>query len=185
MKFFLFFLLFLSQTSYAYFFTTGTYVPFFNRAQTSNQGARQTFDYNPYFSGGVHIPLTQLNYFSPELGYSFYLENAKNTKVDVIFLHYSFSYFISSHIVFRYGFTNNWYRLVGKGGTVSLSNGTGTTTFPSPSKTVISYFSTLDFGLEYIYTNKRYSTRLDFQSMGPSNLSESSFNYLLTFNWYY
>lgn len=168
----------------AYWLSTGTYVPYFNSAQISNEGQTQKFAINPYLGIGTQMPMSASQFFSPEFGFAYFLNTAKNTKKDTIFLHYNFSYILSGQFTFRYGLTNNWYRLHGKGGSVSLSNGNGTTKFPSPDKTVVSYYTTLNLGTEYILTNRQYSVRFDFQIMSFKELDNKAYNYILTFNLY-
>ncbi len=184
-KLILFLFLLTPQYGHTYYFSAGTFVPFFNKVQTNTDGGTQKFDINPYLSVGGQFPMSEAHYFSPEFGYSLFLENAKNTKVDIFTLHYNFSYIINATWVFRYGLTNNWYRLTGTGGTVGLNNGNGTTNFPSPSRQVTTYFTTLNFGTEYILTNRRYSIRFDLQSMEFKKLTSNQFNYILTGNFYY
>lgn len=171
-------------SAWAYFISAGTYVPYFNKVQVSNTGETQKFRINPYFGIGTQLLLSGPNFFTPEFGYTYFLENAKNTRRDQIYLHYNFSYTLNSNFVLRYGLTNNWYRLHGLGGSVTLDNGNSKTTFPSPDKTVVTYFSTLNVGGEFIFTNRQYSLRFDFQTMSFKKLENRSYNYLLTFNFY-
>lgn len=177
-------LLMVSQFAHAIMYSVGSYVPYFNRVQTSNSGATQTFEINPYFGIGGQYSLSGPHYFMPELGYSYFLNTGENVRKDTLFLHYNFSYVITNTFIARYGITNHWYRIMGQGGSVNLSNGNSKTRFPSPDKTVISHFNTLNAGLEYFISNKKYSVRFDFETMNTGDLDNRAYNYLLTVNFY-
>ena len=164
--------------------SSGTYVPYFNKAQTTTSGSTQFFDLNPYIGAGAQILLSGPHYFSPEAGYVYYKENAKNTRTELINLQYNFSYVLSSRFLFRYGLSNNWLRIIGKGGNVSLKNGNTTTSFKSPDKTVTSYFTTLNLGTEYMFSTRKYSLRFDLNMMSFAKFEKRAYNYLLTFNFY-
>jgi hypothetical protein len=164
-------------------YSVGTYVPYFNKAQTSVSGGTQKFDLNPYLGVGTQIHMAGPHYFMPEFGYAFYLNNAKKTKKDMIFLRYDFSYIYGSNFIFRYGLTNHWYRIGGSGGNVRLRNGSGYTDFKAPSKTQTSYFTTLDMGFEYFF-KKDLGLRFDLNMMSFQEMENSAFNYILTVNFY-
>lgn len=164
--------------------STGTYVPYFNQVQTSTTGSKQTFALNPYFGIGGQYQITSLNYFLPELGYSYFTNTHSNMKKDTIFLHYNFAYVITNKFIARYGVTNHWYRIIGEGGSVNLGNGNNTVAFPAPNKTVTSHFNTLNVGAEYFFAAKKYSLRFDFEIMNTGNLDRRGYNYLLTVNFY-
>jgi hypothetical protein len=168
----------------AYVINAGTYVPYFNQAQVSDSGETQKFDINPYFGAGTQISMSGPHYFLPEIGFSYFLETPKNTKKDIIFLHYNFGYTLNSQFIIRYGLTNHWYRLHGLGGSVTLSNGNGKTTFPSPDKTVVTYFTTLNLGGEFMLSSREFSVRYDLNIMSFQELDNRAFNYILTLNWY-
>lgn len=130
-------------------YSTGTYVPYFNKMQVSNSGATQKFALNPYLAIGKQFHMSGAHYFMPELGYTYWLETAKRVKKSMIFLHYNFSYILSESFIFRYGISTHWYRIKGEGGTVSLRNGDGNTNFKAPDKEVVTYFTTMNLGTEY------------------------------------
>ncbi|MDP7320894.1 MAG: hypothetical protein QF441_09815 [Bacteriovoracaceae bacterium] len=168
----------------AYYWSFGTYVPYFNQAQTSPGGATKKFEINPTFGVGTQLQMVSRHYFSPEFGFTYFLDNAKNTKRDMIHLNYNFSYIMGNNFTLRYGLSNHWYRLHGLGGSVYLDNGNGTTKFPSPDKTKVSYFSTLNLGTEYLFPSKKYSVRFDLQILSFQRLENKAYNYLLSFNYY-
>ncbi len=186
MKLVLIFLLyfFTPLSSKAYSLHTGTYVPYFNKVQTNTSGDTQKFDLNPYFGLGTQLSLSGPHYFMPEAGFTYFTDTAKNTKKDIIHLNYNFLYVLTPTFALRYGLSNNWYRLHGQGGSAKLKNGTGSTKFPSPDETVVSYYTTLNTGFEYIFTNKKYGIRFDFQTMSFQEMDNRAHNYLLTFNFF-
>lgn len=181
---FLFLLVLTVLPAHAVMLSAGSYVPYFNQAQTSNSGSQQTFAINPYFGIGTQLPITGLTYFMPEFGYAYYPNIASKLRKDTIFLHYNFAYVITDKFIARYGLTNHWYRLLGEGGNLSLNNGNSRLTFPAPDKTVTSHFTTLNVGAEYFFSAKKYSLRFDFEIMNPKQLDDRGYNYLLTVNIY-
>lgn len=164
--------------------SVGSYVPYFNQVQTSTSGSTQKFTINPYLGIGTQLHLAGGNYFMPELGYSYFMDTGTNYKKDTIFLHYNFAYVITNSFIARYGISNHWYRIMGQGGTQRLSNGNGSTTFPSPAKTVISHFNTMNIGVENFIIGKKYSLRFDLEIMNSRDLDQRGYNYLVTVNIY-
>lgn len=178
------FLLSLSlQAKSVFMYSTGTYVPYFNKMQVSNSGATQKFTLNPYLSVGKQFQISGPHYFMPELGYSYWIETAKKTKKSMIFLQYNFSYILSGNFIFRYGLSTHWYKIKGGGGTVSLRNGDGYSKFRSPSTEVTTYFTTLNLGSEYFF-KKTLSLRFDLNLMSVNEFENQASNYLLTVNFY-
>lgn len=177
------FLINLSQANAVTMYSTGTYVPYFDKVQVSNSGATQKFDLNPYFAIGKQFNMSGPHYFMPELGYTYWLETAKKVKKNIIFLHYNFSYILSQRFIFRYGLTTHWYKIKGEGGTVSLRNGDGYTNFKAPDKEVTTYFTTLNLGSEFFF-NKRLALRFDLNMMNVNELEQRAYNYLFTVNFY-
>lgn len=184
MKKIILFLILFSINVHAITYSVGTHVPFFNQVQTSTSGGSQVFAINPYLGIGTQFHLAGGNYFMPELGYSYYTDTGSNYNRDTIFLHYNFAYVITNKFIARYGITSHTYRLTGGGGSQTLSNGNGSTRFPSPNKTVSSSFTTLNAGMEYFLSSKNYSIRFDFNIMNSNDLDNRAYNYLLTVNIY-
>jgi len=164
-------------------YSAGTYVPFFNKVQTSDAGDTRKFDLNPYFGIGTQLPMSGPHYFMPEFGYAYFMEPATNTRKDMFFLHYNFAYTFSESLIWRYGLTTHWYRLMGLGGTQTLDNGNSTTEFNSPDRTVITYFTTLNLGAEF-FINREMSLRFDLNMMNSNDLEDRAYNYLFTLNFY-
>ncbi len=177
-------MIFFSFNVHAAMVSAGSYVPYFSRAQINTSGKTKVFEINPYIGYGGQFHLAGNTHFLPELGYAYFLNNPENLRREQIFLHYNFSYIISDMFLLRYGITNNWYRLVGKGGSENLRNGSGSLSFPSPNKTVTSYYTTLNIGGEGFFGTKQMSVRFDLQVMSFQKLENKAYNYLLTLNFY-
>lgn len=165
-------------------YSAGTFVPYFLKAQTNVKGDTEKFDINPYFGISTQIHIDNKEYFVPELGYSYFTENPEGSRKEFIFLQYNFAHVTTDKLLLRYGFATTWYRIIGKGGTTRLNNGTGYTTFKNPDKTVTSYFTTFNLGGEYFISSKEYSVRFDLHTMGFTNFADREQNYLLTINFY-
>jgi len=184
------FLIILSLTifipqSWCYMVSTGTYVPYLNKAQVSTSGSTQKYDLNPYIGIGTNFPMTSSQYFLPEFAYSYFMDNASGSRREMVFLHYNFGYVLSPDALLRYGLSTHWYRIIGKGGTTTLDNGTGTTSFANPDKTVTTYFTTLNLGAEYFINSKQNSIRFDLNMMSFKDFDKRVYNYLLTYNFFH
>ena len=180
---YLIFLLFPCISFAATGYNIGTYVPYFNKVQVNAAGDTKFFELTPYFGVSKQLHMSGPHYFMPELGYAYYLDNAKKTQKSAFFLRYDFSYILSQNFILRYGLTNHWLRISGDGGTVSLRNGDEYTNFKAPDETKTSYFTTLDFGGEF-FLKQNLGIRLDFNFMSFQNMENSGLNYLLTVNFY-
>lgn len=166
-----------------YMYSAGTYVPYFNKMQVSNSGQSQKFTMTPYFSVGTQMQMSAIQYFMPELGYAYWLETAEKIKKSMIFLHYNFSYILSSDFIFRYGLTTHWYKIKGEGGTIRLRNGDDYINFDVPDKEVTTYFTTLNLGAEYFF-KRSISARFDLNMMSVNEFENNANNYLFTVNFY-
>lgn len=182
---YIFLLLLFSSNLLAYSISTGTHVPYFQSAQISNSGAKQTFDINPYIGIGTNIPMSASQYFLPEFGYSYYLDNPAGSRREVLFLHYNFGYVLSNVFLLRYGLTTHYYRIIGKGGTTTLANGNSTKAFVNPNRTSTTVFTTLNLGGDYFFDSKQKSIRFDLNMMSFRDFRNRMYNYLLTLNFYY
>lgn len=181
----LFIVLSFSWNIHAYMVSTGTHVPYFQSAQTSNAGARQNFDINPYVGLGTNFQMSPAQYFLPEFGYSYYLDNPSGSRREVLFLHYNFGYVLNDSFLMRYGLTTHYYRIIGKGGTTTLANGNSDKAFLNPNETRTSVYTTLNLGGDFFFNSKRKSLRFDLNMMGFREFDERLYNYLLTINFYY
>lgn len=169
----------------SFMYSTGTHVPFFNKVQVNTKGETSKFDLNPYLGLGTQYHLSGAHYALPEFGYAYFLTTPSEYKKEIFFLHYNLGYVFNESLILRYGLTTHWYRIKGSGGSVNLRNGTGLTNFPSPDRTVTTYFTTLNFGAEYFFNSKANGFRFDFNTMAPKNFfNERIYNYILSFNFY-
>lgn len=176
--------LLISFNSLGYVLTTGSYVPYFNQAQVDETGGTRKIDINPFFSVGTQMPLWGAHYFTPELGYVYFINNPTDISRSIIYLGYNFSYIWRDNLLFRYGLATHRYTIKGEGGEQRIRNGDGHTTFPSPDKTVTTYYTTLNFGTEAFVRPRSMSIRFDLEIMSFQKLENRAYNYLLTFNWY-
>lgn len=172
-----------SQGFAAHLVSTGTFVANFNKAQVNDAGDKKKFELVPYLSYGQQFHITGPHYFMPELALAYYLNPAKKTKKQIVFLRYDFSYILSRSFILRYGLSTYWKIVSGEGGTVTLKNGSSYSDFPAPSGRNVSYYTTVDFGAEFFF-NKSRGLRLDFNMMNAGDFDNRAFNYILTYNWY-
>ena len=159
--------------------STGTYVPFFNQVQVSPSGSLRTFEINPYVGYSYELQLGGSHLFTPEVGYVLFNDFGDDTTKDLLLLNYDFGYRISSEFVLRYGLTTHWYRVAGKGGTKSLSNGSSTTEFIVPSGSALAIYTTWDIGVEFLTNGQVSSWRFDLKTTDLFS-DERIYNYLIT-----
>lgn len=186
MKFILMtFLFVVSNKVLAYNVAVGTHTAYFKKSQVDNAGSTNTFDFNPYIGLGAQYHIYGYQYFVPEIGYSLYiLDTDDNARKEIVFLNYNFAWTFESSFIFRYGLTTYWDRQTGKGGSSTLRNGNGRTSFPNPNKTVTSYYTTVNLGAEYFWDTKDRSLRFDFHIMNARDWENRAYNYLLGVNFY-
>ena len=173
-----------SSSTWAYIASVGSHVPYFNQAQVNESGSTQKIDINPYFGIGTNYHIYERHYFLPEFAYSYYLDNPSGSSREVYFLHYDFGYAFSENTLLRYGLTTHYYRIKGQGGNTKLKNGNSSQSFPNPDKTVTTHFTTADLGAEQFFSQKTKSVRFDLNLMSFRDIDRTSFNYLLTVNFY-
>lgn len=184
MKNLYFLILIFPSLSYAVTASVGSHVPYFNQAQVSETGATQKVDINPYFGIGTQIWLFDSHYFLPEFAYSYYLDNPSGSSREIFFLHYDFGYTLNDFFLLRYGLTTHYYRIKGEGGNTKLKNGNSSQSFPNPDETITTHFTTLDLGAETFFRQRTRSVRFDLNLMNFKDFDHTSFNYILTVNFY-
>lgn len=182
MKLLLLFSLFI-QVTYAAFYSVGTFVPYFNKEQTSESGDTKFFELNPYVGYGTNLHLSGSTYFLPEIAYSYLTNSEDGVRQEVIFINYHFSYYTSPSFILKYGMTTHWWRIVGSGGSKRLRNGDGYTNFKLPDETRTSYITSLFGGFES-FIDQDKSFRFDLNIMDSINSDSRAYNYMLGVNFY-
>lgn len=157
----------------------GTYVPTIARYQDSNDGSRDSFQFNPYFSVTTYWRVFGNHFLAPELGMAFHTgtEEEYSKRTTSAFWHLAWQF--HPKFLLRYGLGTFWTRLSGDGEEVELPNGSSTATFYAPTESATSFNSTLDFGIEYITTN-HWGSRLDFFIQQPFSSNRRAVSYLLS-----
>jgi hypothetical protein len=131
----------------------------FNKNLKDTQNSNGKVDdkpYSPYISWGSNFKIADLSFgFSPQIGYIHTIQTADDSygkqKVHSFFIHWDFLYVpeFSDQFAFRFGIGNFIKRTYGEGGTVTIPNGTGTSTARRPDSTVNSYSNTFNLGADY------------------------------------
>ena len=173
----------LLSNCFAAFFSTGTFVPYFNKEQVSENGSKKVFQLNPYFGYGTNIHLSGKTYFLPEIAYSYLTNSEDSVRQEIVFLNYHFSYYNSPNIILKYGLSTYWWRIAGQGGTKRLRNGDGYTNFRLPDETRTSYITSLMGGFESFFKQDQ-SFRFDLYIMDSINSDSRSYHYFLGVNFY-
>lgn len=173
----------LTQSLYASFVSVGTFVPYFNKEQVSENGSTKFFELNPTFGIGTNLYMSGSTYFLPEISYSYLNNSEDGVRQEIIALNYHFSYYNSPSFILKYGLSTYWWRIVGKGGTKRLRNGDGYTNFRMPDETRTSYVTALMGGFES-FLDQEKSFRFDFHIMDSINSDSRAYNYFLGMNFY-
>lgn len=177
----------ISNTEAAYFWVgLGTVTHNFKSAQTDSVGEKtKTLDMTPTILVGASMPAIIFNstLFSPAIGYAKYFDLKDGYTKNEIILQYHFTYSFNSWFDLRYGFSNYITRIGGKGGSVSLNNGSSMTSFYVPSKTKSSYTASLDIAPEFVILNNlTLRTQLSIERFASSE--RRTLAHLITLNYF-
>lgn len=156
----------------------------YGTAQNDAGGGTEKFQFNPTLLVGTTLPffLTDF-YFIPGIGYAKY-STEDNTSRSEIILQYHISQRILPVFHLLYGFSTTITKIGGEGGTVTLNNGSSTSTFYTPSEKKTSYIGSLDLGGEFIFT-PHFATRLQLSIDRFLSSERRRVSHMLTLNYYY
>ncbi len=157
----------------------GTYVPTASRYQNEPDGARDTFQLNPYVALNHYFRLFNNHYATPEIGFAFHTGSEDEYSKRTTFILWHMAWHFDSRFLLRYGLGTFWTRISGDGEKVELPNGTSTAVFYAPSEAATSYNTTLDVGIEYII-NSTWGARADFFIVQPFASEQRALSYTLS-----
>jgi len=160
----------------------GGYVPFGLSTQTSADGGANTFGFDPVVSINHIIPMFWGELFMPEFGLVLNGEGKDGYDKKTLFFLLDFGHRFTSGLVGRYGLGTFMTKISGDGGAVELNNGTSTATFYRPSKSVTSWNTTLNGGLEWAF-DANYAMRFEL-FMFDFLASTRKFSYILNLTYY-
>ncbi len=133
-----------------------------NQAQEKVQAQSGKEDSDPISYGlgfGHEFQWWNSTQFAPRMGYVMNTVNSDDHysgkyKVETIYLLYDFAHPFNSEQTWwwRVGIGNFIKRIKGNGGTVEIPNGSGTSTAYKPGKTQESYTSTLNLGVDWMFS---------------------------------
>lgn len=171
--------------AHSYVITTGTYVPYFKKAQTDAGGDTKFLEINPSIGFGMQFNTPWGHFFTPEIGYVMHRNTIDNVEKHTIYILYGFAMRITNTFLFRYGLGTFQETQTGGGGAIYLNNGNGYTAFYEPSEEITTYNTNLLLGVE-LFTDPKISIKFD---LAKANWTEEIFafenlNYLLTVNFY-
>ncbi|GAB4025382.1 MAG: hypothetical protein Fur0010_28600 [Bdellovibrio sp.] len=180
-KYFVLASLLFSLNSYA-LVGLGGYVPFGLSTRDSADGGVSTFAFDPALTLNHVMPFFLGQLFMPEIGHVFHGEGKDGHSKKTIFGLLDFGYQIQTGLVLRYGLGTFLTKISGDGGAVELNNGTSTKTFYRPSKSVTSWNTTLNGGIEWAF-NSNYASRFEL-FMFDFLASTRKFSYILNITYY-
>ena len=167
--------------------TLGGYVPFASSMQEDRDGKLNIFSFAPILGVGASVPLEELtHHFSPELGVVFHKSGAGDdyTK-STFYVLGDLEMKWGSFWRFRYGLGFFATLIDGRGGTVWRENGDQLEEVSRPSKKVISYSMSLDFGWDY-RISQRWFLRMEtfLFSIWDSQARDMSYLLVLGHNFF-
>jgi hypothetical protein len=136
--------------------------------------------------GLYHYELGDGYFLEPQIGYNFLGRSAAGNSATATILNFMVPYGTTFSVFGLTGF--DWTlgpgllrrTLVGSGGTVTLNNGTGTTTFAMPSSSNSSTTLTLNAGLAYVFSGNRFA----FDIISEGYLSKKlNFNLMASYSY--
>ncbi|MES2803497.1 MAG: hypothetical protein V4654_13470 [Bdellovibrionota bacterium] len=140
------------------------------------------------FFGTANYPLTfkydwamtQSWFLAPQLNYTLFPRETKGKGAKVTLTHIVFQFGQNTASGLEWSFGPGILRetIQGKGGTTTLNNGTGTSTFANPGRTVSIHKITLDVGGAIISGRVRYG--LDLYFVAPFSSKERTQNLMLS-----
>lgn len=127
----------------------GGYVPFGPSTQKETTGSSNTFSFSPMISVNTIFPTPFFNQlFLPELAMVFHSEDQDGySKRTTLFL-FDFGHLLTNDVILRYGLGTALTRITGEGGTVTLPNGSDTSTYYQPNEASTSWNTTVNLGIE-------------------------------------
>lgn len=153
-------------------------------AQSDSNGGTTKFKFNPTLLVGATLPTLFSGYFfSPAIGFGKHSTEDDASRTEIL-LQYHISQPISSLFVLQYGFSNTITKISGKGGTVSLNNGSSTTSFYTPSASKTSYMASLDLGGEVLFTST-YGAKIQFSLDRFLSSQRRRVSNIITMNYYF
>jgi len=161
----------------------GGYVPFGPAVQKEKDGGRSTTSFHPMLTLNTNYPMFFDHFFTPQIGLVLHGDKYDETKKKTVFILWDVAYSFNSSLLLRYGFGSFLTKVGGDGGTISMPNGNSTTTFAKPDKTVTSYNTTLNLGVEY-GLNRHYSAQFETYVFNTLDKQSREVSYSLSVNYY-
>ena len=162
--------------------SVGGYVPFGLSTQDSEDGGANTFGFDPVVTINHVIPFIWGELFMPEFRLVLNGEGKDGYDKKTMFFLLDFGHRFAPGFVGRYGIGTFMTKISGDGGAVVLNNGTSTSTFYRPSKSVTSWNTTLNGGLEWAF-DANYAMRFEL-FMFDFLASTRKFSYILNLTYY-
>lgn len=161
----------------------GGYAPFAWTTQEDVEGNTNSGTFFPMVSLNTLYPIGYQHLFVPEVGFVYHNKSYDNTnKYTFIFLA-DVAWPVYNRLVIRYGLSGFWTYISGEGGTIALSNGSSMTSFAVPEKSVTSFNSAIDFGLDFVI-DAHFTVRGEFFLFGLLNENARQYSYLFSLNYY-
>lgn len=181
-KIVLFLIIVLSDRSHS-LVGAGGYVPFGLSTQSDKVGGKGTFDFQSMLYLNTALPVAYLDLFLPELGVVFYHDLKDDYSKKTYYLLLDFGYQLRSNTLFRYGLGMFWTSIKGEGKAVRLNNGSGYSTFYTPSLSQTTHNVTWNLGVEQAL-NLNYALRFETYLFEVFSSLKRDVSYSLSFTYY-
>lgn len=168
-------------------FGTGVINEQIGRYQINRDGDKNNFDHRVYFNSSVQYNLMEGWSLIPEVGllWPFGTTDDENTQ--------KYSYFFNTHI--GYSFLENWMitlgtgmyltSIKGDGGSATLPNGDGFTSFPVPDGITTTRNVVAILGGQFYFYDHEWSVKSQVFAFNVANSRNRSFSYTLSFNYHF
>lgn len=157
--------------------------PLTTQAKADLTGGKNLFSPSPMFHLSGRFNIKDRHYFLPEYGYVYFLNTNDNFTKILNKWSLDFGYVLFDKYNLRYGVSTMVYSYNGPGGTVTMQDGSSTSSYALPKDANKTYNTTLDLGFEYQH-NAHHGVRLDTHVF--SILSDArQLSYNLSYHYYF
>lgn len=164
-------------------FNLGTHTEFYNAVQIDDKGGMRKFQFAPTIGAGISLPLDYGFRFLPEINWVLPFEQGSSRIIKNVFMiRADFGYEPLNWLRLRAGTSLMILNQHGQGGSTTIDNGNGASTFYFPDENHSSLNNTFDLGLEFIYQD--WSARLQTYtySLFKEERRQLSYSLFLTYD---
>ncbi|HXH76754.1 MAG TPA: hypothetical protein VNJ08_17420 [Bacteriovoracaceae bacterium] len=166
------------------YFNFGTHTEFYNAVQIDDSGGMRKFEIAPTIGAGLKLPLDYGWRFLPELNWVLPFSEGNSKIIQNLFmLRADFGYDPLEWLRLRIGTSLMFLNQHGRGGTTTIDNGNGASTFYYPDENHSSLNNTFDLGAEFIYDEWSFRFQTYTYSIFKEERRQLSYSLLISYDW--